>query len=82
MTRRVFCAVLLMCLVPVQFRSVAAAELPPPKKYKNCTEMRRVYPKGVARDARSAKASGAIVVSKTYRLNIGSDRDKDGEACE
>lgn len=62
--------------------SALATELPPPKKYKNCSELRRVYPKGVARNARSAKASGAIVDAKTYRLNIRSDRDRDGIACE
>ncbi len=65
-----------------QLSSPVAADLPPPKKYKNCTELRRVYPRGVARDVKSAGSSGATIDPKTYRLNAGSDRDKDGIACE
>lgn len=82
MRRQVLYVALLLWFVPVQCASVAAVDLPPPKKYKNCTELRRVYPKGVARDAKSAVTSGATVDVKTYRLNMGSDRDKDGVACE
>ena len=51
-------------------------------KYKNCTEMRKVHPRGVARDAKAAGATGATVDAATYKVNAGSDRDKDGVACE
>ena len=51
-------------------------------KYKNCTELRKVHPKGVARDAKAAGASGATIDAATYKANSGSDRDKDGIACE
>ena len=54
----------------------------PSKKFKNCTELRKTFPKGVAKDAKSAGGSGAAVNSKVYKENIGSDRDKDGVACE
>jgi len=54
----------------------------PAKKYKNCTELRKAFPKGVAKDAKSAGITGATVNAKVYKENIGSDRDKDGVACE
>ena len=54
----------------------------PAKKFKNCTELRKTFPKGVAKDAKSAGNTGATVNAKIYKLNIGSDRDKDGVACE
>ena len=54
----------------------------PAKKFKNCTELRKAFPKGVAKDAKSVGSTGASVNAKVYRLNIGSDRDKDGVACE
>ena len=50
--------------------------------YKNCTELRKAYPKGVAKDAKSAQATGATVNAKVYNANKKSDRDKDGIACE
>ena len=51
-------------------------------KFKNCTELRKAFPKGVAKDAKSASNTGATVNAKVYKENIGSDRDKDGIACE
>jgi hypothetical protein len=54
----------------------------PAKKFKNCTDLRKAFPSGVAKDAKSAGNSGAVVNAKVYRENIGSDRDKDGIACE
>ena len=60
----------------------AAGTTPPPKKYKNCTELRKIYPKGVARDKKAAGSTGSTVDAKTYKLNAGSDRDRDGIACE
>ena len=51
-------------------------------KYKNCTELRKVHPKGVARDSTAAGKTGATVDSVTYKANAGADRDKDGIACE
>jgi hypothetical protein len=54
----------------------------PSKKFKNCTELHKAFPKGVARDAKSAGDTGATVSPKVYKENAGSDRDKDGVACE
>jgi hypothetical protein len=54
----------------------------PSKKFKNCTELRKAFPKGVAKDSKSVGNTGASVNAKVYKLNIGSDRDKDGVACE
>ena len=72
-------AAMLVAFAPV---ASASGKTPPPKKYKNCTELRKVYPRGVARDAKAAGSSGATVDAKTYKLNAGADRDKDGIACE
>jgi hypothetical protein len=54
----------------------------PAKKYKSCTELRKVFPNGVAKNAKSVRQTGATVNAKVYSLNIGSDLDKDGVACE
>ena len=54
----------------------------PAKKFKNCTELRKTFPKGVAKDVKSAGDTGATVNAKVYKANSGSDRDKDGVACE
>ena len=54
----------------------------PSKKFKNCTELRKAFPKGVAKNVKSAGSTGATVNAKVYKENIGSDRDKDGVACE
>ena len=53
-----------------------------PNKFKNCTELKKFYPKGVARDAQAAQQSGATLNLKVYTANKGSDRDKDGAVCE
>ena len=54
----------------------------PSKKYKNCTELRKDYPKGVAATKKSAKLSGAKLAPAIYKANKSKDRDKDGAACE
>ncbi len=51
-------------------------------KYKNCTELRKKFPAGVAQSVKSAGASGAKVSKSIYALHKGLDRDKDGIACE
>jgi len=52
------------------------------KKYKNCTEMRKVFPKGVAGTKSAARETGAKYDPKVYAANRSKDRDKDGAACE
>jgi len=56
------------------------------KKFKNCTELNKVYPGGVAKPG-AVNKGGAIKREPTidvalYKANIKSDRDKDGIACE
>jgi hypothetical protein len=56
------------------------------KKFKNCTELNKVYPGGVALPG-AVNAGGATKkkpkYNKTlYKANKKSDRDKDGIACE
>jgi len=57
-----------------------------PKKFKNCTALNKVYPGGVALPG-AVNSGGATKKEPTfdaalYKANKGSDRDKDGIACE
>jgi len=54
----------------------------PSAKFKNCTELRKKYPNGVAKSAKTAGNTGATVNAKVYAENKRSDRDNDGVACE
>lgn len=70
---------------------VAALLLPPTaaqasKVFKNCTELNKVYPGGVALPG-AVNAGGMTKLTpkfdkKLYEANKKSDRDKDGIACE
>ena len=56
------------------------------KKFKNCTELNKVYPGGVALPG-AANAGGATKKTPKYdkalyTANKSSDRDGDGIACE
>lgn len=62
-------------------QSQAAAKI-----FKNCTELNRVYPGGVALPG-AVNSGGATKLTPTYdkklyNANKKSDRDKDGIACE
>jgi len=56
------------------------------KKFKNCTELNKVYPGGVALPG--AINAGGVTKKEPkydkalYTVNKSSDRDKDGIACE
>jgi hypothetical protein len=56
------------------------------KKFKNCTELNKVYPGGVAKPGAVNKGGATkkqpTVNAALYKANIKSDRDKDGIACE
>ena len=56
------------------------------KVFKNCTELNKVYPGGVALPG-AVNAGGATKLTpkydkKLYTANKKSDREKDGIACE
>jgi len=58
---------------------------PKPKAYKNCTELRKVYPHGVGKSGAQDKGGDVTDFTrdtKTYNKNKKSDRDKDDIACE
>jgi hypothetical protein len=72
---------LVVSLVAIPTTTFAAA-----KKFKNCTELNKVYPGGVALPG-AVNAGGATKQTpkydkKLYVANKKSDRDKDGIACE
>jgi hypothetical protein len=56
------------------------------KAFKNCTELNKVYPGGVALPGAVNKGGvtklAPKVSKKLYDANKKSDRDKDGIACE
>jgi hypothetical protein len=56
------------------------------KKFKNCTELNKVYPGGVAKPGAVNKGGATKKEPKynkaLYTANKSSDRDKDGIACE
>jgi hypothetical protein len=62
----------------------ANAAAPTPRQYANCTEMHKVYTHGVARTLAASRhdGHGAPVRPVVYSMNSGSDRDRDGVACE
>ena len=56
------------------------------KVFKNCTELNKIYPGGVALPG-AVNAGGSTKLTPTYNkalylANKKSDRDKDGIACE
>ncbi|KZM54945.1 calcium-binding protein [Aeribacillus pallidus] len=57
------------------------------KKFKNCTQLNKVYKGGVAKSAKVKNKGGKTrykpyVSSSLYNANKKLDRDKDGIACE
>jgi len=56
--------------------------------FKNCTEVRKVYPMGVAKSLAAAKkqknypVNNPLVSATIYKTIQKMDRDKDGTACE
>ena len=58
------------------------------QSFKNCTEVRKVYPMGVSKSLVAAKlqknypVNNPLVSAKIYQVLSKLDRDKDGTACE
>jgi hypothetical protein len=56
------------------------------KKFKNCTELNKVYPGGVAKPGAVNKGGATkkepTIDAALYKANKKSDRDNDGIACE
>ncbi|WP_391116076.1 excalibur calcium-binding domain-containing protein [Psychrobacillus sp. L3] len=57
------------------------------KVFKNCTELNKEYPGGVAKDTKVTNKGGKTkykptVSAELYKANASKDRDKDGIACE
>lgn len=52
--------------------------------FKNCTQLNKVYPSGVAKSAAAAKKQKKApkVSAAVYSANLKMDRDKDGTVCE
>jgi hypothetical protein len=68
-------------------QSSMAAPMIQTKAFKNCTELRKTYPGGVAKSKSSTNQGGNTkktpkVSAKIYAANKKMDRDGDGIACE
>lgn len=83
----------LAAVVSLSVMSVGLMALPAeaassaPRKFDNCTAMNKVHPHGVGRPGAVDRTSGTRVTTfrrdlALYNANSGSDRDKDGIACE
>lgn len=75
--------ILMIGLTVTPTESVDAA----PKRFKNCTEMNKVYKGGVAKSKTTKNKGGKTrykpyVNKALYDANQSKDRDKDGIACE
>jgi hypothetical protein len=80
--KRIFSVLLVVVVAVAPITQANAAA----KKFKNCTELNKVYPGGVALPG-AVNAGGATKKEPKYdkalyTANKGSDRDKDGIACE
>jgi len=76
----------LMFAVIISLVSSPSTSFAAAKKFKNCTELNKVYPGGVALPG-AVNAGGTTKQTpaydkKLYEANKKSDRDKDGIACE
>ena len=81
MNKVVIASICLGLVIVFPTQSNAAA-----KKFKNCTELNKVYPGGVALPG-AVNAGGATKKEPKYdkalfKANKSSDGDKDGIACE
>lgn len=70
-----------MIVMPIHTANAA------PAKFKNCTELNKKYPGGVAKSAKVQNVGGKtkfkpFVSAEIYKLQTNMDRDKDGIACE
>jgi predicted peptidase len=54
----------------------------PMRSFKNCTALKKVYPRGVANTKKAAKLTGAKYAPSIYKANKKMDRDGDNAACE
>lgn len=81
MKRIVVASICLGLIIVFPSQSNAAA-----KKFKNCNELNKVYPGGVAKPGAVNKGGATknepTIDAALYKANIKSDRDKDGIACE
>jgi len=80
--KRIFSVLLVVVVAVAPITQANAAA----KKFKNCTELNKVYPGGVALPG-AVNAGGATKKDPKYdkalyTSNKSSDRDKDGIACE
>jgi hypothetical protein len=78
--------ILVFSLVLATSLSLMPTSLGAAKVFKNCIELNKVYPGGVALPG-AVNQGGATKVTPTvnkklYEANKKSDRDKDGIACE
>jgi hypothetical protein len=73
-----------LAFIPIMFAVTPANA----QTFKNCTEVRKVYPMGVAKSLAVAKkqknypVNNPLVSATIYKTIQKMDRDKDGTACE
>jgi hypothetical protein len=84
---RKIAAVVSLSVISVGMTVATAEAAAAPRHFANCTALNQVYPHGVGRPGAVDHTSGTRVTTfrrdlALYNANSGSDRDKDGIACE
>jgi hypothetical protein len=71
-------------LVFVLFTSLGVPASSAAATFKNCSQLNKVYPHGVAKSAAASKKQKMTpkVSAAIYSANLKMDRDKDGTVCE
>jgi uncharacterized membrane protein len=85
--RRTTTALAAAALAATVLAAAGPAHADKAKTFANCDAMHKVYPHGVGKPGAKDQTSGTPVTTfkrstKLYNANSGSDRDKDGIACE
>ncbi|MDN4609234.1 excalibur calcium-binding domain-containing protein [Sporosarcina highlanderae] len=85
--RKIFSGLIATSLAFLLFAMPINSANAAPAKFKNCTELNKTYPGGVAKDAKVRNVGGKtkykpFVSAEIYKLHTKMDRDKDGIACE
>lgn len=84
---RKIAAVVSVSVISVGMTSMSAEAAAAPKHFANCTALNKAFPHGVGRPGAVDHTTGTRVTTfrrdlALYNANSGSDRDKDGIACE
>jgi hypothetical protein len=82
--KKILSLTMFFALLPASAAFAEASTVRVEKAFKNCTQVRKQFPNGVANSAKSAdqQKNKPQVSRKIYNANKKLDRDRDGVICE